>query len=341
MKRIFLVSLICFCTLSSMAQQLTLSGYTYTDDNKIIGIAEDPTKTTVYKKFAVKGPLASAFAIKKNGQLSVRPNTLPANTFWHDVTIEATTAEGKVVTNTFRIVKDQFIRNKVIAHRGAWKKSGTTENSLTALRNAVALGCMGSEFDIHLSADSIPYINHDAAIQGFTIEKTESSQLSQIKLSNGESLPTLLSYLQEGMKQNRTRLILELKPSVVSKERALLLTEKVIAMVRELKAQAWAEYISFDYDVCKKIKSMEPHAKVAYLNGELSPAQLAADHIDGLDYHHSILKKNESWFEEAHQKKQTVNVWTVNEKSLMEWLLQKNVDFITTNEPEMLLEIVQ
>ena len=36
----------------------------------------------------------------------------------------------------------------------------------------------------------------------------------------------------------------------------------------------------------------------------------------------------------------TVNVWTVNEKAMMENLLQQDVDFITTNEPELLLQLV-
>jgi glycerophosphoryl diester phosphodiesterase len=35
-----------------------------------------------------------------------------------------------------------------------------------------------------------------------------------------------------------------------------------------------------------------------------------------------------------------VNVWTVNEKPMLEDLLKQNVDFITTNEPELLLSMV-
>jgi glycerophosphoryl diester phosphodiesterase len=33
-------------------------------------------------------------------------------------------------------------------------------------------------------------------------------------------------------------------------------------------------------------------------------------------------------------------VWTVNDKAMMERLLQENVDFITTNEPELLLTLI-
>ncbi|WP_187264608.1 hypothetical protein [Pontibacter beigongshangensis] len=57
--------------------------------------------------------------------------------------------------------------------------------------------------------------------------------LAQLKLVNGEFLPTLEAYLQEGMKQNKTRLILEIKPSGLGKERSLVLADKVVQLVRK------------------------------------------------------------------------------------------------------------
>ena len=54
-----------------------------------------------------------------------------------------------------------------------------------------------------------------------------------------------------------------------------------------------------------------------------------------------MYKKNENWIKEAQQKRLTLNVWTVNDKSLMDWFLERNVDFITTDQPELLLEITQ
>ena len=76
------------------------------------------------------------------------------------------------LSKEFRIVKDSFIHNKVIAHRGAWKNTNVPENSIAALNHAVSMGCEGSEFDVHMSADSLPLINHDPSIQGVSIAKT-------------------------------------------------------------------------------------------------------------------------------------------------------------------------
>ena len=162
-----------------------------------------------------------------------------------------------------------------------------------------------------------------------------------MKLANGETLPTLENYLKAGMQQNKTKLILEIKPSELGKASSIALTRKVVALVEKLQCQAWVDYISFDYDVCKEVMNLAPYAKAAYLKGDKTPGELAADNFFGLDYHFSVLQKNPDWVNDAKKKKLTVNVWTVNDRPLLEELLQKNVDFITTNEPELLLSIVK
>ena len=86
---------------------------------------------------------------------------------------------------------------------------------------------------------------------------------------------------------------------------------------------------------------VDAKANVAYLLGDKSPEQVAADKLWGVDYSFKIFEKNESWIKEAKQKKLTVNVWTVNEKSLMERYIDQKVDYITTDEPELLLEITK
>ncbi len=192
-----------------------------------------------------------------------------------------------------------------------------------------------------MSVDSVPVIHHDPLIKEISIAKSKASDLLAIKLSNGETLPTLEVYLKAGMVQNRTKLILEIKPSELGKESSIALARKVVTQVETLKAQAWVDYISFDYDICKEVIALAPYAKVSYLNGDKSPAELAADKFFGLDYHFNVFKKNPDWIKDAHSKKLTVNVWTVNDKSALEDFLKQGVDFITTNEPELLLSILE
>ena len=232
-------------------------------------------------------------------------------------------------------------QTKVIAHRGAWKNTGAPQNSIASLQQAIKLGCYGSEFDVHMTADSALVVNHDHTLQGVNLETAPAADINALKLSNGESLPTLESYLKAGLKQKKTRLILEIKASKVSKEHSLALATKCVQAVKAQKGRKRVDYISFDYDVCKKVKELDPSANVAYLMGDKAPDLLAADGLYGLDYHFSILKKNENWIQEARQKKLTVNVWTVNDPEMMNWLLERKADFITTDEPEKLLEIAK
>jgi glycerophosphoryl diester phosphodiesterase len=230
---------------------------------------------------------------------------------------------------------------KVIAHRGAWKNTGVPQNSLAALQHAIRLGCYGSEFDVHMSADSGLYVSHDYVIQNVPIEKSTASQLAAVKLPNGESIPTLEAYLNAGKEQKKTRLILEIKPSQLGKAHSLALAQKCVETVRQTGTRRLVDYISFDYDVCKKVLALDPKASVAYLNGDKTPAEIKADGLDGMDYNQNVYKRNEDWISEAKQHKRSLNVWTVNDKAQMQWFMERGFDFITTDEPEVLLELVR
>ncbi|MDR0661304.1 MAG: hypothetical protein LBG19_11065 [Prevotellaceae bacterium] len=56
-----------------------------------------------------------------------------------------------------------FSNNKVVVHRGAWKADSLPQNSIASLKKAIALGCTGSEFVVHLTADDVLVVSHDAA----------------------------------------------------------------------------------------------------------------------------------------------------------------------------------
>ncbi len=323
---------------ASFAQKMSilLSDHTFSAGKPEVGTLHTGSgdKTT----FKLRGKNSKRFIIK-DGKLFISPQYIKPDVMSYDIQIQAK-SDYSTAKSAFRIVNDQFIRNKVIAHRGAWKNTGAAENSISALEHAIRLGCQGSEFDVHMTADSVLVINHDPTIQGKTIAESSSNELARLKLSSGEFMPTLEAYLQAGLKQNNTKLILEIKPTT-SRERALQLSGKVVELVQKLKAQAWIDYISFDYNICLEVQRLDPYARVAYLNGDKSPEVLAADKLWGFDYHFNVFKKNEHWIGEAKQKGLTINAWTVNEPELLQWFLDKKIDFITTNEPELLLKMVK
>jgi len=235
----------------------------------------------------------------------------------------------------------QFHKNKVIAHRGAWKAQGLPQNSLASLREAVRLGCEGSEFDVWMTADEVLVVNHDGDFEGMEIEESTYAQLLTKKLPNGEKIPTLKEYLAEGMKQTGTKLILEFKPSAISKERSERVGELSVKTVKEMKAEKWVDYITFSYEGGKKAIATDPKANVAYLTGDKSPAQLKEDGFFGFDYNIRVLRLKSDWIKEAQDLGLTVNAWTVNNPEDMKWLLEQGTDFITTDEPELLFELMK
>lgn len=229
-----------------------------------------------------------------------------------------------------------------MAHRGAWKAKGLPENSIASLKEAIRLGCAGSEFDVRMTSDDSLVINHDENYHEKQIEKTIYTELISPPLANGEKLPTLRQYITAGLQNNKhTKLVIEIKPSGISNERAIIVAEKTWKLVHSLKADESVCYISFDFNILKKIRSLDSLAVVQYLEGDKSPMELKAAGINGADYHFSVYEDHPGWINEAVSNSILLNVWTVNETALLEKFIHLPFTYITTNEPEMLLSMVK
>ena len=225
--------------------------------------------------------------------------------------------------------------NHIVAHRGAFKKNGFPENSIASLKEAIRLGCAGSEFDVRMSADDSLVINHDPTHNKLEIEKTNYAELIQHPLSNGEKLPTLREYLLAGVENNtHTDLVLEIKPSGMGSERAQKIVDRVVDLVKELKPSFRIVYISFDYNMCLHLLKRIPKAHVQYLNGDKTPDQLKEAGIRGMDYNFRVFKKHPEWINRAKELGIVLNVWTVNDLTMMQGFLDQGFELITTNEPE-------
>ena len=245
-----------------------------------------------------------------------------------------------VLLTAFLCGSSAFSQTKVIAHRGYWDCEGSAQNSITALNKAHEVGVYGSEFDVLITADGIPVVNHNDSIQGFCIETSLYEEIKDLKLKNGEVLPTLEDYLIQGKQNKGTQLILEIKPHkrVVNEDRAVT---AILALVQKYQLEDHVEYISFSMNICKELIRRAPAAQVAYLRGEISPADLKVLGFTGLDYHYKVFEKNPTWIQEAKDAGLTVNVWTVDDPAVMQSMIEQNVDFITTDKPEQLKEIVK
>lgn len=229
---------------------------------------------------------------------------------------------------------------QVVAHRGAWKNNDLPQNSIASLKQAIALGCAGSETDVHMTADSFLVINHDNKWGDLTIQKNTLAEVRKKKLSDGESLPLLEDFLSIIKQQKNTKLVLEIKPSVRGREWADATVQKIVKMVQQMEVEPWIVYISFDYEMVKEVLRLDPSANTQYLNGDKAPEQLKQDGIKGVDYHYSVFQKHPEWIQSAKENNIDLDAWTVNDEKTMNWLLENGFDYITTNEPELLFKLI-
>ena len=180
---------------------------------------------------------------------------------------------------------------------------------------------------------------HDATVEGIRIEDTTYATLMNIRLKNGEFIPTLQQYLTEAQRHPDCRLIFEVKPHR-NEKRDYRISEMSVELINMLGLADRTDYISFSKNVCKRIHELAPNAKIAYLNGELSPKEIKELGWTGIDYNSKVFDSHPDWALEAKKLGLEVNVWTVDgEEALKRFAKMPGIDIITTNDPEMLIEI--
>jgi len=227
-----------------------------------------------------------------------------------------------------------------IAHRGYWTPESSAENSIRSFVKADSIGCHGSEFDVWITADDVIVANHDGVIDGMVIEKSSAADICARKLRNGEHVPTLEALLDTAATL-KTRLVCELKPHA-DKAREAKAVRGAVAMIGEKGLDRRTDYITFSREALELLLKIVPEGtEVYYLSGDMSPEELKALGAAGADYHISVFRdKHPDWIKRMHELGLKVNVWTVNSDEDLHWCIDNGADFITTNRPERLLELL-
>ncbi|MBD8390110.1 glycerophosphodiester phosphodiesterase family protein [Dysgonomonas sp. BGC7] len=342
MKRTnILLSLILICTFplfsQSVKQLLVLDNYLIPENKKGAVIGKVISQTN--NKVKLIKDTSNLFTIDNKGVLKLKKGaTITSNSAYkYEITLKYGNDE-----KSFELVKDNFIRNGVVAHRGAWKHHDASQNSLKSLKKAIEIGCAGSEFDVWLSSDNAVVLSHDPTIGGKTVEETTASELYSVALKDGDYVPNLEQYINCIKKQNRTRLVLEVKTSQKGTERSEAVADSSVQIVHRLKAQGWTDYITFSFEAALRIRELDPTAQVLYLsNDKKTLEELKAAKISGIDYHYSSFFKDEELANKARKMGLLTNAWTVNKKEDMKKIIGQKLDFITTDEPEILLDLLK
>jgi len=214
----------------------------------------------------------------------------------------------------------------VVAHRGASARE--VENSLAAFRAAMQLGADAVELDVHATADGTLVVHHDEAIAGRRIPQLTAHQVAELRLSNGEPIPTLAHVLEAI--GPRLQVFVEVKSLPPKFDDRLL-----EALRRGPNPDAYAVH-AFDHRIVRRLGARSPALRRGVLSASYPIRPLVALEDAGA----TVLWQERTLVDRLlvdalHGAAMQLIVWTVDEPADMAQLLALGVDGICTNRPEI------
>jgi glycerophosphoryl diester phosphodiesterase len=214
----------------------------------------------------------------------------------------------------------------VIAHRGASARE--LENSLAAFRAAAALGADAVELDVHATADGTIVVHHDETIADQRIARITGKQVAALRLANGEPVPTLAEVL--------ALLGPALQVFVEVKSLPPQFDETLLGVLRNGPNPPGYAVHAFDHRVVLRLGTLWPGLRRGVLSGSypVRPLALLRDAGATMLWQERTLV-DRSLVDALHGAGMQLIVWTVDDATEMQQLLDLGVDGICTNRPEV------
>ncbi len=227
---------------------------------------------------------------------------------------------------------------KIVAHRGSYKTPGSEENTLSSLENAQKLGVYGVEFDVHMAADGELIVFHGPDVPGgLHAQNNTYKELSEVVLKNGHRIPTLRQWLEQGLKDPSTKLILELKRHATNEIESEVV-EKVIALCKETGTMEQMEFISFSRHACREFARLAPENCIVYVSSDLwtdMDADKAAENkFGGLSYNLNLFMNRPEIIDRCNELGLATTLWMVEHEEVVDWAIKHNVTYISTDFPD-------
>ena len=245
-------------------------------------------------------------------------------------------------------VSAQYKAPQIVANGGydiAFEKGA--RNSMSALKAAQKAKFYASECDVNLTKDGKVLVVQSGLHPSskvkprVDVQRTTAEKIQEIPFLNGESVCTIEQFLKRASKKPKTKLILDVKNQGTPKRETELI-KKVVAAVKAAGMEANVEYIADHPWTCfQLVKYASKESKVHYLGGNYEPEYVKAMGCAGIDYQFDKIKKKKEWIKQAHKLGLTVNVWTVNREDRIRWCIQNGVDFITTDDPDLVKKVIK
>jgi glycerophosphoryl diester phosphodiesterase len=228
------------------------------------------------------------------------------------------------------------------AHRGASEYA--PENTLSSFYLGLMQGANGIETDVQKTKDGVLILFHDETLDrvsnatgkicDFTYEELKKVKIySKTNKNFYDRIITLREFLQKFSCYDITFAI-ELKGKDVEKE--------TLEMVKEFGIMNKTTFTSFQYQYIRKIKDLEPSARVGLLTSSTDDETIKSLLAIGGE---EFAPKAELVTEELMKKWRTaglgVRAWGVSGVALMKKMCAFGVDGMTVNFPDRLQEYLQ
>jgi glycerophosphoryl diester phosphodiesterase len=229
---------------------------------------------------------------------------------------------------------------RVTAHRGHARAA--PENTLSAMRKAIASGADYAEMDVQQTADGKVVLLHDRDLRRVAglsrrLDELTYDEVRRLDVGSwfgpafaGERVPTLAEVIR--LCRGKIRLNIELK--FFGPDRRL--AQAVADIVREQDLESDCLVTSLSYDALLEAKQHNPRLRtgliVAHALGDVSRLD-----VDALSVRADFL--SDDVLRAAHRLGREVHVWTVNDARQMARLMQRGVDNIITSDPDLAIRV--
>jgi glycerophosphoryl diester phosphodiesterase len=243
------------------------------------------------------------------------------------------------------LLADQFGGVKpvgVTAHRAGALHA--PENTLAALRQAIAEGADAAEIDVQETADGVVVVLHDQDLRRLTgvarnVWEITSAELRALDAGSwfgpafrGEHIATLEEFLEAA--KGKIRLNVELKYNGHDKK----LAERVIDLLRKHDFLNQAVITSLEYRGLEETRRLEPNLKTGYIVSA-SVGDLTKLDVDFLSVREGLVTP--ALCREAGGRGWPIHAWGVNDRPKMEAVLDLGADDLITDNVVLALEVLR
>jgi glycerophosphoryl diester phosphodiesterase len=229
----------------------------------------------------------------------------------------------------------------VTAHRGSSLKA--PENTMSALRQAIADGADYAEIDVQTTADGVVILMHDADLMRISsvnrrVQEIRFDELGEIDIGSwfsGDFSKERTATLDEAIKlvNGRIKLNIELKYNRPDPE----LVEKVGNIIRSNAFSGKCVITSLDNGELKKFRKSFPEVKTGFIVFR-ALGSLTKTEFDFLSI--QATKATSRLVKNAHQNGKEIHVWTVNDFQTALSMIEVGVDNIITDKPDFIRNLL-